>query len=536
LKNDLTKAPMTPAQEAGEVAGTAGGAALAWYLGVVAILAGYLVFYAGVLPELAYDWFNYYGPFSYCAAIPLMSLYIVWRERASLRRISVEPAWTGALVVLAAAIVGLVGKAMGDSFALRVSMVLAVAGLVLLILGKKFFKALLFPIFFLFLMIPWPYVLVKEVAYHLRIINAVLAEGALRLLGVIVYRDSYFLHLPNITLEVADLCSGISSVFALFALGSYYAYFLPLRNWMRLLVVASAVPFAALINLLRIVLTSLLAYYVGPDALHYVIHELTGIITFFIALALFIALAEAMQRRMPASVRAVSAKRDGAAEAEAIAAPFRSDGRSWAALLTGCGVLFFAAYLSSRLEAAHAMPLSGNLAAVPEQIAGFRSGHSGWSEPYRDPNADQELSRYYARDDRDPVELYVGYRGYQRDEKRLKSPKLTMLSDWNFVALENARLALPGGGAIDGMWMLLQKDTRKQVVLYWYQDGAETFAGEVGYRFHQAKKMIVHKRTEGAVVRIATPLSAAENLPQAKERIAAFSLSLYPELVKVLPH
>jgi len=48
--------------------------------------------------------------------------------------------------------------------------------------------------------------------------------------------------------------------------------------------------------------------------------------------------------------------------------------------------------------------------------------------------------------------------------------------------------------------------------------------------------MIVHKRTEGAVVRIATPLSAAENLSEAKERIAAFSLSLYPELVKVLPH
>ena len=536
MKNDLTKVPMARTEEAGETGGAMIASNRAWYLGIAAVIAGYVLLYAAALPELVYDWFNYYGPFSYCAVIPLMSLYIVWRERASLRRTPVEPALIGGFVVVAAATIGLVGKAMGDSFAIRVSMVLAIAGLVLLLFGKRFFKLLLFPILFLFLMIPWPYVLVKEVAYHLRIINAVLAEGALRLLGVIVYRDSYFLHLPNITLEVADLCSGISSVFALFALGSYYAYFLPLRNWMKLLVVSSTVPFAALINLLRIILTSLLAYYVGPGALHYVIHELTGIITFFIALALFIALAEVLQRRMPASARAPSPQRNNAGGAnEALAIRFKSDSRSWAALLTGCFVLFFAAYLSSRLEAANVTFLAGGLTSVPEQIGGYRSGPTGWSEPYHDSNAEQELLRYYTTAGRDPVELYVGYRSYQRDEKRLRSPKLTMLPDWNFVSLESARLSLPGGGAIDGMWMLLQKNTQKQVVLYWYQDGAGTFAGEVGYRFHQAEKMIIHKRTEGAVVRIATPLGAAESLSHARERVTAVSLALYPELVKILP-
>ena len=536
LKDDLTEAPMAQAEEASKAGGAIGASKGAWYLGITAVLTGYVLLYAAALPELVYDWFNYYGPFSYCAIIPLMSLYIVWRERASLRRIRVEPALIGAVIVIAAAAAGLVGKAMGDSFAIRVSMVLAVAGLVLLLLGRRFFKVLLFPIFFLFLMIPWPFVLVKEVAYHLRIINAVLAEAALRLLGVIVYRDSYFLHLPNITLEVADLCSGISSVFALFALGSYYAYFLPLRNWMKLLVVSSTVPFAALINLLRIILTSLLAYYVGPSALHYVIHELTGIITFFIALALFIALGEALQRRMPASVRAASSKQDdsmGANEAAAIS--FKSDGRSWAALSTGCFVLFFAVFLSWRLETVHAIALTRGLGTVPEQMRGYRSGYTGWIEPYHDANAEQELSRFYAQENRDPVEVYVAYRSYQYDEKRLRSPKLSMLSTWNFVALERASLPLPGGGAIDGIWMLLQKNMQKQVVLYWYQDGAETFGGEVSYRFHQAKKMLIQERTEGAVVRIATPLAAAESVSQARERVTALSLSFYPELVKVLP-
>lgn len=535
LKNDLTKTPVTQAA-AGHAGGTVSGSQWAWYLGIAVVLTGYLLLYAAALPELVYDWFNYYGPFSYCAVIPLMSAFVVWRKRASLRHIRIEPALIGGFVVLAAAMLGLVGKAMGDSFAMRVSMVLAIAGLVLLLLGKRFFRSLVFPIAFLFLMIPWPFVLVKEVAYHLRIINAVLAEGALRLLGVIVYRDSYFLHLPNITLEVADLCSGISSVFALFALGSYYAYFLPLRNWMKLVIVSSTVPFAVVINLLRIILTSLLAYYVGPSALHYVIHELTGIITFFIALALFIALGEAMQRRMPASVRAASPKRAGSMDSNEVdAISFQPEGSSWVVLSTGCFILFFAVFLSWRLEAVHAIPLTQELGSLPEQIGGYRSGYSGWNEPYHDANAEQELSRYYTAENRDPMELYLGYRSYQHDEKRLRSPKLTMLSTWNFVALEQARLPLSGGGSIDGMWMVLQKNAEKQVVLYWYQDGPETFAGEVGYRFHQAKKMIIHKRTEGTVVRIATPLAGTESLSQAKKRIAALSLSLYPELVKILP-
>ncbi|GEM_PF-400306 len=534
MKDDVTKAPLAEAEEAGGATASA----LPWYLGVAAVLAGYGFFYAAALPELVYDWFNYYGPFSYCAVIPLMALYVVWRERASLRHLPIAPSFIGALVVGAAVFVGLAGKAMGDSFAIRVSMVLALGGLVWLILGRQYFRALLFPIGFLFLMIPWPFVLVKEVAYRLRIVDAVLAEIALRLMGVIVYRDSYFLHLPAITLEVADLCSGISSVFALFALGSYYAYFMPLRPWMKWLTVASTVPFAALINLLRIVLTSALAYYVGPVALGYLVHELTGIITFFIALSLFIGLGELLQRRMPAGARAASEKPAEPQTGEGgflqtVAA--RPGGRSWMALASGCAILFSAVSLSARMETSQAMPLTGNLSALPEQIGAYRSGARGWSDPYRDDNAEQELSRYYGAADREPVEMYIGYRSFQSGAKRLKSPKLTMLPDWNFVALESARVPLPGGGAIDGAWMVLQKDTRKQVALYWYQDGAQTFSGEVAHRFHMAQKVIIHKRTEGAVVRIATPLSPSETIAQARERIAGFAASLYPELVKILP-
>jgi EpsI family protein len=510
------------------------------YLRIALILAGYFLFYGSALPELVYDWFNYYGPFSYCAVIPLMSLYVVWRERHTLAKIPAQPALLGFVFVMCAVAIGVIGKAVGDSFAIRVSMVLTTAGLVYLILGKELFKALLFPIGFLFLMIPWPYVLVKEVAYRLRIIDAVLAEGALRALGVIVYRDSYFLHLPNITLEVADLCSGISSVFALFALGSYYAYFLPLRPWMKLLVVASTVPFAALINLLRIILTSVLAYYVGPVALNYLVHELTGIITFFIALALFIGLGEFLQRRVLRGERPVSSEQvadvNGVSESVSFSGRAKVSGsRSWLAFSAGCFMLFLGVYLSFRLDAVHPLPLARELKSVPDQVGEYSTGKGIGSEAYRDANAEQELSRYYAKGASETFEVYVGYRSYQRGDKRLSSPKLIMVPHWNFVSLDPAQISIVGAGPIDGVWMTLQKDTAKQLVLYWYQDRGETFAGEVAYRFHQAKKMILDSRTEGAIVRIATPLLDGENAQQARERISRFVPSFYPNLAKILP-
>ncbi len=116
---------------------------------------------------------------------------------------------------------------------MRLSMILALASTVYLLLGTEYFKVLWFPLFYLLLMIPAPYtVLIKDLTGgHLRYMNdSKHAATILQLLGVPVLVEAYFIHIPNMTLEVADVCSGVSSVFALFALGTVNAYFLPTRN------------------------------------------------------------------------------------------------------------------------------------------------------------------------------------------------------------------------------------------------------------------------------------------------------------------
>jgi exosortase len=184
--------------------------------GILMVL--FIWIFAPAIPVLYNDWFVF-KQFSHGLLVPFISGFMFWRARERLQATPVSSSAWGAFLVLPALGLALVGKAIGDTFTERVGMVLCLSGLVWLLFGWQMFKRLSFPLGYLLLMIPLPYVIVNEVAFKLRTIDAALAAPVLRLLGVPVYQDNYFLHLPDVTLEVADLCSGISSVFSLFALG-----------------------------------------------------------------------------------------------------------------------------------------------------------------------------------------------------------------------------------------------------------------------------------------------------------------------------
>ena len=503
------------------------------------LVASYSLFYGSTLVGLAEEWLSYIS-FSYCAAIPLMSLYVVWTRRQVLAKVPVVPSFFGFAVLGGALLIALLGKAVGESFAVQISLVIALAGLVQLILGTRFLKVILFPIVYLTLMVPLPYTIVKEVAYYLRMFNAVVAADVLQMMGIPVYRDAYFLHLPQITLEVADLCSGISSVFALFALGVYYAYFLPVRTSLKLVAIASTIPFAALVNLLRIILTSALAYYVGPVALGYLVHELTGTVTFFIALGLFIGLGEFLQGWVvPADRGVVSRKKDPVNLTSGVPPDWKVVGSGssrcrWLAIFLGCAALLLGSYLSVRLEAGRPVALFGGLEQVPERVGDYTLRGETASPRYHDPNADREIARSYS-DSHSSIDLFAGYRSYQSASNRLASPKLNLVPGWNIVSLEPATLRVSATEAVNGIWMILHDARSKQLVFYWYQTGSSTFGGEIGYRLFQIKRVLFENRSDAAVISISTSIGEAEEIDRAKVRIMAFVADLYPSLKTILP-
>ncbi len=494
----------------------------------IATLFGLL--YWRVIPELVRDWYKS-ETFSYGFLIPIISSYLIWQRRAHLKLISARPSLWASISLLMSVALGLLGQAVGDVFSMRLSMVLALASSVYLLLGREFFKALWFPLFYLLLMIPAPYVLIKDLTVHLRYLDAAHAANILQLVGIPVFVEAYFIHIPNMTLEVADVCSGVSSVFALFALGTVYAYFLPVRNSLKILLVACTFPFAMIANLIRIVVIAVLAYNIGAIVFQSTFHWLTGTTVFLLALIMLISSGEFLRRRFPLIVGSTSGSTENLDNAGPNGVASLSEWvPHWVCIIILGGGLFFA-YSIGNMRQMHLVGQLGSLA----NIRGFSAINTQSPDAYRDPTAEATLSAVATDRDNRPSEVFVGYRAEQTGGVRLRSPKLVFPDNWNSVWLKPAELEIAGRTAIRGNWILTRKGDSLRLVLYWYQFEKSAFAGEFEYRLWQLKRALIDRRSDGAVVRLATPVVADEPIEKAQERLRSLGATVYHEVGKLLP-
>jgi EpsI family protein len=490
----------------------------------------YLFFYGPLLPGLVKDWYEN-STFSYGFLIPFIAGYLAWQCRADLKSIPVNPSLVGVFPLAFAVIVGLIGTAIGDSFTARVSMILALGSSIYLLLGRRFLSLLLFPVCYLALMIPVPYVLTKEIAYQLRFLDAIISVNALELIGIPVYREAYFLHLPNITLEVADMCAGLASIFALFALGTFYVYFLPVAARVKAVLVLSTFPIAVFANLVRIIVVAVLAYFIGPVTLEMLFHRFSGTTTFLLALALLILLGEYLRKKWPQRLAQTAFPIESQING-------RINGMSadWKPFVIGTGIFVCALWAATLLNGGRVFALAGSgFQALPNSVGRFTITQVNWQDFYQDPKADSSISRVYVGPDNGLIELFVGYRGTQNEGDRLGSPKLLLAEHWNFAWVKPTSIQLANASRIEANWMLTHKGNTTRLVLYWYQLEKNTLAGELDYRIELVKRSIWDRRSDGAVIRLATAVADYEPIEKAQERLAAFASNLYPQLLKVLP-
>ena len=262
---------------------TARGGAFGLRLAVLGVLIGFL--YYDILARLATDW--WIDPnFSHGFLVPVFSGFVVWQDRKQLAALPQKPSWFGLAVIAGALVVLIVGVLGAEFFLSRSSLVLLIGGLVIYFLGWGHFRAILFPLAFLFFMIPIPVIVFNQIAFPLQFLAARLGSSLLDLFGVPVLREGNVIQLPTMALEVAQACSGIRSLMSLGALAVIYGYFLETRNLHRVLLALAAIPIAIAANGLRVMGTGLLGYYWDPDKAEGFFHTFSGWVIFIISLAL----------------------------------------------------------------------------------------------------------------------------------------------------------------------------------------------------------------------------------------------------------
>jgi exosortase len=223
-------------------------------------------------------WHHAHGMF-----IPPLVGYFVWQELKGLRdRPPASSAWGFAFLVPALAM-HVIDTGLNTQLLSAISIVVAAPGLSLLFLGGERTRAIAFPLAFLAFMLPIPLAVTERLHLALRHVATWGAAHVIPWLGIPVFAESTTLHMASATLEVADACSGFSTLYASLAVAFLTAY--TCGSWpRRLLVLAAAAPIAMAANLVRVVLLAVLVNLQGLDVLHTWMHIGSGLLTFVLAL------------------------------------------------------------------------------------------------------------------------------------------------------------------------------------------------------------------------------------------------------------
>lgn len=269
---------------------------LSW-LALAAAVAAALGLYAPVVAGMAAEW-NEFPSLSHGFAVPLIAAYLLWRRRHLLAQASVGSSALGLPLLILALGMLVAGSLGGEPFVARLSLPLALFGTLLFLMGPQVAREAWLGIAYLLFMVPLPYVALKALTYQSRVFDAGLTAAALAWLKVPVLREGVMLHLPNITLEVADDCSSVPAIAALLALGAAYAQMQVRPTWIRVTLTLSAVPLALFSNIVRLIVTSLGAYYFGPIVLNNIIHKFSGTTVFLGTVVLLVAL-DSLLARIP---------------------------------------------------------------------------------------------------------------------------------------------------------------------------------------------------------------------------------------------
>ena len=253
------------------------------------VFAGLLgLIYYDILFRMGVQW--YMDPdYSHGFLVPFLSAYLVWERREKLLAMPVVPSIWGVGVLGFGLSMLFIGSIGAELYAQRTSLIVVLAGLVLLVLGREFLRVLMFPIVFLLFMVPLPAIVVNAVSFPLQLFAAKTATFCLFNFGIPVLREGNVIVLAGTTLEVAEACSGIRSLQALLALGTVYAYFSQRAMWKRWVLVLMSIPIAIVANAFRVSGTGVLAHYFGIEAAEGFYHTFSGWLIFVVAFGLLLA-------------------------------------------------------------------------------------------------------------------------------------------------------------------------------------------------------------------------------------------------------
>jgi exosortase len=223
-------------------------------------------------------WHNAHG-----ALVPPVAAFLTYQELKGFKGAPPRASAWGFLLLVPALLLHAIDAGMHTQLLSAVSIVVALPGLSLLLLGLERTRAILFPLLFLAAALPIPLGMTEGIHMQLRVIATAATSSVVPLLGIPVFAEGTTLHVAAGALQVSDACSGFSTLYAAGAVACLTAH--TAATWpRRILVLLCAAPLAIAANILRVMSLVLLVVWQGGEVLATVIHPLSGMMTFALSL------------------------------------------------------------------------------------------------------------------------------------------------------------------------------------------------------------------------------------------------------------
>ena len=491
------------------------------------VLATFLFCYIQAITELVSFWKQSYV-YSYGFLIPAISLYLVWLNKKKLKGIHLIPDYLfGLPFMLCGLLLFILGNRSGVLVIESLSIIVTISGMVLLIFGKRYFLALLFPITYLLFMIPiWDSLMVR-LQFPFQNFTAFTAAHLLQLSGVPVYRNAIFLELPNITLEVANVCSGINNLIAVLAIALPLAY-VSLKSWpRRIVLVIGGIVIAALSNGLRVAMIGFLSYNGISVTLHGPGHILQAMFVSFVGfIVLFIGSWILSDRH---SESAISLEPEPISQGNNDSHPCNTINQRICFL--AAGILFIAGMYINFVNPSP-VPLRSDLKLFPYEIGAYRGSDVSVDHNISEMiHPDVEKERIYKTASGREVNLYIGYLESQKQGKELVNYKSAGFH--NGASCEN--ITINANRTVKINKVLSQKDGTSKVIYFWYDLSGTIVADRYYAKMQTAFDAVFKQRSNGAFIMISSTVDKSKDDPRVFEDAEDFIRVLIPVLHGYLP-
>jgi exosortase D (VPLPA-CTERM-specific) len=500
------------------------------WLAAAIILMG-VAFWGGI-DELIVRW-DKQEEYSHGYMLPFLTLYFIWQKKNNIIRSEFSPSWWGVAIIILALIVFVVGEVSALFILTQYALIMVLLGLALAIMGWPAIKLVLVPVLLLVFAIPLPYFLEASLSANLQLLSSKLGVSFIRWCQIPVYLEGNVIDLGVYKLQVVEACSGLRYLFPLLSLGFICAYLFEAAFWKRALLVLSTVPITILMNSFRIGMIGVLVDNWGIEMAEGFLHDFEGWIVFmacFGVLFIEMSLLSRIGADQKPLLEIFGLTHAAALDLSAYNQKQRPLSRPLIACLVALALsVIIVASIEKREEI---IPPRAVFPTFPAKLGNWEGEQTAMEEDVASylGLTDYILSNYKSPDGQ-LVNFYAAYYESQRKGVSPHSPRVCIPGGgWQIAEITRTEI-----GELPVNRIVIKKDNNTQLVYYWFQQRGRRLANEYLMKWYLFKDALLLNRTDGALVRLTTPVGGNETIADADNRLQAFARQVETTLPKFIP-